>query len=396
MMQTHEPAQQLRLEAIQALVPAFRERAAAYDEASAFPVENFADLRRLGLVALTAGEDDGGAGLWSEGRFTPYYEVLEALAYADCSTAQLLQVHSHALGVLARHATPEQREQYLRPIVQGGELLASVGSETGPTGALPGVYASELERDGDGWRLTCTKHFASLAPSAAWLLVWVAVPGSEPYPDRTVTVLVPRDAPEVTLVDEWDVMGMRPTVSWGVKVEGLFVPPHAIVGEPGAWVRNDPRTFTLGFAANHVGVARAALDFALDWVRERPYMRDSDLTQAALGELAAHVHGARSAVYAAAARWDAGDWGAAEAQSLMAVHLAKRAALEATSKAFEICGARTAFRRYPLEAWFRDVRTLTLHVRDDVQLRELGRGLLAGGTASKAALDTSVLPGRNA
>ena len=58
-------------------------------------------------------------------------------------------------------------------------------------------------------------------------------------------------------------------------------------------MRNDPRTFTLGFAANHVGVARAALDFALDWVRERPYMRDSDLTQAALGELAAHVHGAR-------------------------------------------------------------------------------------------------------
>ena len=151
------------------------------------------------------------------------------------------------------------------------------------------------------------------------------------------------------------------------------------MGEPGAWVRDDPRTFTLGFAANHVGVARAALDFALDWVRERPYMRDSDLSQAALGELAAHVHGARSAVFAAAARWDAGDWGAAEAQSLMAVHLAKRAALEATSKAFEICGARTAFRRYPLEAWFRDVRTLTLHVRDDVQMRELGRGLLAGG-----------------
>jgi alkylation response protein AidB-like acyl-CoA dehydrogenase len=80
----------------------------------------------------------------------------------------------------------------------------------------------------------------------------------------------------------------------------------------------------------------------------------------------------------------------------MAVHLAKRAALESTSKAFEICGARTAFRRYPLEAWFRDVRTLTLHVRDDVQLRELGRGLLAGGSTSKASLDTSVLPGRNA
>ncbi|MDX6564491.1 MAG: hypothetical protein QOE10_153, partial [Gaiellales bacterium] len=41
-------------------------------------------------------------------------------------------------------------------------------------------------------------------------------------------------------------------------------------------------------------------------------------------------------------------------------------------------------------------RTLTLHVRDDVQMRELGRGLLRDGSSTKAALDTSVLPSRNA
>ncbi len=80
----------------------------------------------------------------------------------------------------------------------------------------------------------------------------------------------------------------------------------------------------------------------------------------------------------------------------MAVHLAKRAVLDVTSQAFDICGARTAFRDFPLEQWFRDARTLTLHVRDDVQMRELGRGLLRDGAPSKASLDTSVLPGRNA
>ena len=49
-----------------------------------------------------------------------------------------------------------------------------------------------------------------------------------------------------------------------------------------------------------------------------------------------------------------------------------------------------------LAAERRYVKGGALHVRDDVQLRELGRGLLAGGSTSKAALDTSVLPGRNA
>ena len=197
-------------------------------------------------------------------------------------------MHSHALGVLSRHATPEQRERYLRADrPAAAQLLASVGSETGPTGALPGVYASELERDGDGWRLTCTKHFASLAPSADWLLVWVAVPGSEPYPDRTVTVLVPRDAPEVTLVDEWDVMGMRPTVSWGVRIEGLHVPAarrsSASPARGCATTRARSRSASPPTTSAWRGPRSTS---RCDWVRERPYMRDSDLTQAALGELA--------------------------------------------------------------------------------------------------------------
>jgi alkylation response protein AidB-like acyl-CoA dehydrogenase len=388
--------QESRLEAIESLTPAFRARARASDEQASFPAENFADLRRLGLVALTAPESLGGLGLWAEGAFTPFYELIEALAWVDTSTAQLLQVHSHALGVLSRHGTPAQHERFLAEIVARGQLLASVGSETAPTGNQPGVYTSELVPDGEGWRLTCKKYFASLAPAADWFLLWVAVPGSEPYPDRTVTVLVPRNAPEVTLVDDWDVMGMRQTVSWGVHVEDMYVSPEHVIGPPGAWVRDDPRTFTLAFAANHAGLARAALDFAIEWVRTRPYLADSDLVQAALGTLAAQVQGARSAVMAAAGTWDEGRWERAEAESLMAVHLAKRAALDATRQAFDICGARTSFRTFPLESWYRDARTLTLHVRDDVQMRELGRGLLRDGSSAKAALDTSVLPSRNA
>ena len=396
MTETAVDTQQQRFETIRALAPGFRARARESDEHSTFPHANFADLRNHGLLALTAPEQLGGLGLWAEGAFTPFYELLEALAWADTSTAQLVQVHSHALGFLSRHGTPDQHERLLAPIVADGQLVASVGSETAPTGNQPGVYASELVADGAGWRLTCKKYFASLAPAADWFLLWVAVPGSEPYPDRTVTVLVPRDAPEVTLVDDWDVMGMRPTVSWGVRVTDLHVSADQVIGAPGAWVRDDPRTFTLAFAANHTGLARAVVDFSIDWVRARPYLADSDLVQAALGTLAAQVQGAHSAVQSAARTWDDGRWGRAEAESLMAVHLAKQAALDATRQAFDICGARTSFRTFPLETWYRDARTLTLHVRDDVQMRELGRSLLRDGSSDKAALDTSVLPSRNA
>ena len=126
-------------------------------------------------------------------------------------------------------------------------------------------------------------------------------------------------------------------------------------------------------------------------------MRDSDLTQAALGELASHVHGARSAVFAAAARWDAGDWGAAEAQSLMAVHLAKRAALEATSHA----RSRSAAREPPSAAtrWRRGSATSARSRCTSATTCRCASSAAASwpvAEPSKAALDTSVLPGRNA
>ncbi|MBM4575738.1 hypothetical protein GS415_06235 [Rhodococcus hoagii] len=60
-------------------------------------------------------------------------------------------------------------------------------------------------------------------------------------------------------------LGMRSTVSWAVKVTDYVLPDDAIFGEPGWWETDDTRTFTLAFAANHLGAARGAFDFTVDW-----------------------------------------------------------------------------------------------------------------------------------
>ena len=193
-----------------------------------------ADVRRscagAGLLALTAPAEFGGVGLWSEGRYRPYYELLEALALIDSVTAQLLQVHSHALGIVAGLADEARRATLLPPIVSAGKLLASVGCpRRSRTGKLADIARTELEQ------LTRRRLPAQLPevlrvglPSAAdELLIWTAVPGSGAYPDRSVCVLVPADAPEVELIDQWDVMGMRATVSHSVRIEGLRGPGRA-------------------------------------------------------------------------------------------------------------------------------------------------------------------------
>lgn len=382
-----------RLETIAGLGDRIRARARDLDERAAFPAETFGELREAGLLALTAPVEIGGAGLWSEGHYRPYYELLEALARIDSVTAQLLQVHSHALGIVCGLADATQRESLVAPIVARGGLLASVGSEARPTGKLADIARTELEeRPGGGYTLTCQKYFASGSSAADELLIWTAVPGSGPYTERSILVLVPADASEVELIDQWDVMGMRATVSHSVRITGYDVPAERLIGEPGAWTRHDPRTFTLAFAANHIGAAGAAMDFTETWVRERPGLAASEITRATLGRMSSDLFAARSALWASADLWDAGDHDAAELASIRTLHLGKRLALELTQTAFDVCGARAVFRDQELERLYRDVRTFSLHYRDEQYLVQVGQAMLDREFRAKGYAGASTFP----
>ncbi|TIC85695.1 acyl-CoA dehydrogenase family protein [Nocardioides sp. GY 10127] len=380
------------------LVESFREpftaTVAKHDREESFPAENFELLRQNHLLALTAPVDLGGEGLWAGDRFGTYYRLLATMAAFDCNTSQLLQVHSHALGILCATATPAQHDTYVKDIVANGKVLASVGSESSPAKTSDGLYVQELQPQDDGsWVLTCEKHFASVAAGADYLLIWLAVPGDAPYEQRTVCVLVPSDAPEVELVDEWDVMGMRATVSWGVKVTDLHLPADAVFGAPGYWVKDEVRTFSLGFAANHVGQAQGILDFCLAWVRKRPHLQHSDLMMVRLGSSASQLAMLRAGLDVAAAEWERGeDPDLAELKSLQVLHVAKKVLLHVSQEAFDICGARAVFRSLPLEQAYRDARVFTLHTRDEHLTASVGRGLLNGDFSGKGYIDGATVP----
>lgn len=374
------PVQTKRLEAIDGMAAAFKQRAPQLDRDAQFPEENFQDLHAAGLLSLTVPTKWGGSGLWGDGGYVEYYELLEHLASIDSPTAQLLQVHLHGMGMLAHGATEEQAQKYVIPMMNAGHRVASVGSESVPGKTASGESKSELTRNDDGsWSLTCEKHFASVGPGADYFIIWLAMPGTEDYDHRSVAVLVPRDIPEVEMIDNWDTLGMRSTVSWGVRVTDYTVPDDAIFGEPGWWETADPRTFTLGFASNHLGAARGALEFTTEWVKARPAMAASELTQYQLGQMSANLAGGRAALFDAARRWEGEDKAAAEFASVQALTIAKRIALEITQQAFDVCGARSMFKNYPLEQIYRDTRTFTLHYRVDSYTRELGAAMLSDG-----------------
>ena len=123
---------QLLVDRARGLAAEFATRAREYDEAAAFPARNFERLREEGFLTLTVPRELGGHGFWRDNRFLPFYMVLEAIATGCASTAQLLQVHSHASGIVGYLGSDAQRRRILGDVVRRGALIASCGSETDP------------------------------------------------------------------------------------------------------------------------------------------------------------------------------------------------------------------------------------------------------------------------
>jgi alkylation response protein AidB-like acyl-CoA dehydrogenase len=106
-------------------------------------------------------------------------------------------------------------------------------------------------------------------------------------------------------------------------------------------VQRDPRTFTLGYVANHLGTAQGVFDFVRRYVQERPFLAKDDVTAYTLGEMDAALQATRTSMWYAAWLWEQGRYDEAELASMRALHTSKQAAIMITTKAFDVCGARS-------------------------------------------------------
>jgi len=362
----------------------FAKRTLTYDKAAAFPEQNFNELKAAGLHKLTVPKRYGGHGLWGEGGYLAYYLVLMEMARYCSSTAQLLQVHSHGVGIVAGNGTQVQLDRYMPGVSDGGHLYASCGSEASVRVSGPEKFDSVLRPRGDGFILSGFKGFASVAPAADYYVIWTLIEGATRMDEGMVFAMVPKGRAGVRLDDNWDTLGMRATVSWNIHLTDVAVDPSEVVGQPGDWVQKDPRTFTLGFASNHLGQAKAVYDYVRDYVSKRPDLKAGQVALNQLGEAEARISAAESVLMRAAALWEAGQFDEAERLSMQTLFLAKQAGLDFVTKAFDICGARSTFNDSHLNLFYRDLRTFTLHFREDRLLQMLALAALGDEFHSKA------------
>jgi alkylation response protein AidB-like acyl-CoA dehydrogenase len=381
----------MSVEEARRLAPRFAARAAEHDRAGAFPADDFADLRRSGMFGLMVPQRLGGAGAG----FADYAAVAYELARGNGATALIFNMHASVTGALGGVTNElaealglpaealEARDSYLRAAAEGSWYAVAM-SERGAGSRLSQLTTS-YEETGEGFHIKGAKTFCSGAGHADAYLVAARSALDE---DKVSQFLVP-PGPGLTVEPTWDALGMRATGSHDVHID-VTVPATALLGgvEGLALVvaQLAPHWMVASYAAVYVGVARAAVDAAVEHVTTRK-LGHLPAVRARIGRADAAVAAAHLTVMEAARRVDAAP-GDAETNRWVwrAKLVAGTTAAEVAASMLEAAGTSAMRRGHPLERLYRDARAGSLQpATSDVCADWLGVEALGGDPDSQGS-----------
>ena len=338
-------------------------RAAEYDAAGANPIDSWRVLGRDGFLASCIPTAYGGLGL----DMPTYIGVIRTIARGCANTAMTVHMHSTVMRFIDTLGTEAQKRRYFAEVVEHGRLFGSWGSE--PAVSLSRTFLMEtvVRQDGEDYVVDGVKHFCTMALGASRYMVWCALEGGTDMGKALLQVLVPADAAGIATDGKWNTLGMRATFSPSVTFAGVRVAKDAALGDPGTALRvGVVESFALGYAAVYAGIAQGALAFAIDYAKQRivkpeniPVAHDPTV-QRHVGELAAQLDAALLVLADSAERWEAADVQERGVLGNKAKYLATEAGLAVTSKVIQVVGGRGAYKDFPAERAFRDLRTSTL------------------------------------
>lgn len=372
------------LEAVTDLLPGFRERAVAAEQARQVPAESIAELQEAGVFSMLQPGRYGGL----EADPVEFYEAVRAIASADGSTgwvSSVVGIHPWQLALFPAQAQED---------VWGRDPRTLVSSSYAPMGKLTPAEG--------GYRVTGRWSFSSGSEHCSWALLGALVMGDDGKPVDFLTILVPRS--DYRIEDVWDVVGLKATGSNDVVIEDQFLPAHRTLSFndvtalqcPGQQVNPAPlyklpfgTLFSCTITAPIIGMAQGAYDAHVETMRER--VRVSYGGQKVAQDPFAHVRVARAASDIDAAwlqlvRNVQEEARYADAGEDLPMELRLRArrdqvrgterALEAIDLLFKNSGGRSLKTGNPIERAWRDAHAGSVHAANDTErwLAMYGKG----------------------
>lgn len=367
-----EPAHIIRddaeaIEIAQRLATEFARDAALRDREGFLPLNELDAFSQSGLWAMAIPKIYGGAGV----SWVTVAKVIAIISAADSALGQLPQNHLAGVAHLVADGSEAQKQELLGEVLAGlrwGNAFSEKNSRT------VADFQTRFQREGDDVVINGEKFYATGALLAHRIHA-VALDDQ----DRAHLIVLDRNTPGVTIINNWSSFGQRTTASGTVLLENVRAPLSRVIPAYQAFERPTAAgpISQIIQAAVDVGIARGTVEDTLHFVRERsrPWIdsgqeraSDDHFTLAAVGDLKIRLHAAEAllwrageAIDLALRQPDESTVAAATVATAEAKVLTTEIAILAGNKLFELAGTRSTLQEFNLDRHWRNARTHTLH-----------------------------------
>ena len=350
--------------------------AARWDREEEFPAQALRAMGELGLMGMLVPPAWGGAGT----DHVSLAVALEEIAAGDGATSTIMSVQNSVVCVpILRYGSEAQKERYLRPTASG-ECLGAFCLTEPHAGSDAAAISTRATRTDQGWLLNGTKQFITSGKHADLAIVF-AVSDASAGKRGISAFLVPTKTPGSRVARREKKLGQRASDTAQIAFENCEIPADHLLGEAGSGYKialGNLEGGRIGIAAQAVGMARAALEAASHYAKERTSfgvaLNAHQAIAFRLADMATQLEAARQMVLHAAALRDAGRPCLREAS--MAKLFASEMAERVCSDAIQIHGGYGYVEDFLVERLYRDVRVCQIYEgTSDVQRMVIARQL---------------------
>jgi alkylation response protein AidB-like acyl-CoA dehydrogenase len=354
--------------------------AQAWEKAGWIDDKVIAQMGELGLLGMVVPEQWGGSYL----DYVAYALAVEEISAADAAVGAMMSVHnSVGCGPILKFGTCAQQDAWL-PRLASGQAIGCFCLTEPHAGSEAHNLRTRAERQGDEWVLNGAKQFVTNGRRAELAIVF-AVTDPQLGKKGLSAFLVPTSTPGFVVDRSEHKLGIRASDTCAITVSDCRIPAANLLGEQGKGLSialSNLEGGRIGIAAQAVGVARAALEAALDYARERVQFGQPIAEHQSVANLLADMHtrvnAARLLVLHAARLRSAGLPCLSEASQ--AKLFASEMAEWVCSKAIQVHGGYGYLEDYPVEKYYRDARITQIYEgSSEIQRMLIARELVRNG-----------------
>jgi alkylation response protein AidB-like acyl-CoA dehydrogenase len=291
--------------------------------------------------------------------------VLEEIAAGDGGTSTVISVTNCPVNaILLRYGSDAQKKRWLTPLAQGQMLGAFCLTEP-HVGSDASALRTTAVRQGDGYVINGVKQFITSGKNAQLAIV-IAVTDKGAGKKGMSAFIVPTDTPGYQVARLEDKLGQHSSDTAQINFDNCRIPADHLIGAEGEGYKIALSALEggrIGIAAQSVGMARSALDFAIDYAKQRESFGTALIEHQAVGfrlaDCATELEAARQLIWHAAALRDAGQPCLKEAA--MAKLFASEMAERVCSAALQTLGGYGYVSDFPIERIYRDVRVCQIY-----------------------------------